>query len=267
MRAVLITGASDGIGKATAMGLALRGWRVLLHGRSQSKLDAVAADIKAQCPGAETASYLADFSNMRQVNELASQLQSSERALDVLINNAGVYMTSRQLSKDGFEMTWAVNHFAHFLLTEKLRPLIEQSGEGRIINVSSIAHASGQINLDDLTYQAGWSGYRAYADTKLANILHVAELSTRLPNNVTANVLHPGVINTKLLRQGFGMVGRGIKTGAKTSIYLAASPEVTGISGCYFKSSRLAEPSAAAKDKQLARELWQISEDQLKSWL
>jgi NAD(P)-dependent dehydrogenase (short-subunit alcohol dehydrogenase family) len=177
------------------------------------------------------------------------------KELDVLINNAGVFMKERVLTADGFEMTMAVNHFGHFVLTHRLLPVLTQ----RVVHVSSMAHARGGLDLNDLTLQRGFEGYTAYSMSKLANVLFSNELARR-QTKVTSNSLHPGVINTKLLQVGFGMLsGASLNTGAVTSVYCATSPELSTVTGAYFSDARRAQPSHAARDEELQRNFYELS--------
>lgn len=260
MKTILITGATDGIGRETARQLLARGHRVLLHGRSPSRaqqtLDALGAqtNIQAAVP------VWGDLAEIRQVLALADQVRQQGPALDVLIHNAGVYEHQRRLTADGFELTLAVNHFAPFLLTQALLATVKASPQGRIITVSSIAHQGGRLNLDDLTCARRFDGYTAYATSKLANILFTRALARRLAGTpVTANCLHPGVIATKLLRSGFGMSGATVADGARTSVYLATADAVSTVTGQYFIDSQPVQPSATARDERLAEALWEAS--------
>jgi NAD(P)-dependent dehydrogenase (short-subunit alcohol dehydrogenase family) len=176
-------------------------------------------------------------------------------------------MERRQLTPDGLETTMAVNHFAPFLLTHHLRAAVGQAPQGRIVTVSSMAHSSGEIDPADLALAHDYSGYRAYATSKLANVLFTVALARRLAGTrVTANCLHPGVISTKLLRAGFGMGGAAVERGARTSVYLASSRDVAGISGGYFVDCAAATPSRRARDDRLAEALWEASERTLAAW-
>jgi NAD(P)-dependent dehydrogenase (short-subunit alcohol dehydrogenase family) len=203
----------------------------------------------------------ADFSHLSEVVLLAAQARERAPALDVLLNNAGVFEHQRRLTGDGLELTMAVNHFAPFLLTHHLLPALSSAPAGRIVNVASMAHQSGRLDPNDLTPARHYDGYAAYAASKLANILFTVELAKRLADTgVTANCLHPGVIATKLLRSGFGMGGASVEQGARTSVYLATSPEVADVSGRYYVDCRPTTPSRTARDEALAARLWQESE-------
>jgi len=260
MKTALVTGATDGIGRETARQLLAKGLRVFIHGRTLGKAGGVVDELKRAHPVAQAEAVYADLANMHEVLGLAEQIRMEVKVLDICINNAGVYEDRRILTQDGFELTMAVNHFAHFLLTHQLLPLLKSAAQGRIITVSSIAHQSGHLDLDDLSFGRGYSGYDAYAGSKLANILFTLALAKRLAGtSVTANSLHPGVIGTKLLRKGFGIGGDPVQEGARTSVYLALSPEVENISGAYFESCQRVKPSRTARDERLAEALWEKS--------
>jgi NAD(P)-dependent dehydrogenase (short-subunit alcohol dehydrogenase family) len=196
------------------------------------------------------------------VRRLADEVKAATPRLHVLVNNAGVYLRDRRLSEDGYEMTFAVNHLAHFLLTVELLDLMRASAPARVVTVSSMTHAHGRLDFADPTAARRYDAYEAYATSKLANVLFTRALAERLAGTaVTANALHPGVVATKLLRAGFaGAGGVGTREGAATSVYLAAAPEVAGVSGGYFVSERPAKPSRQATDRDLAERLWAESE-------
>jgi NAD(P)-dependent dehydrogenase (short-subunit alcohol dehydrogenase family) len=195
------------------------------------------------------------------VREAATRLRERHPSLHVLVNNAGVSEPTRRLSADGHELTFAVNHLAPFLLTNLLLPALDAGAPSRIVNVSSQVHAGASLDWDDLMLEHGYSGYRAYAQSKLANVLFTAELARRLdPARTTANALHPGVVGTKLLRAaGFGAGPDSLEEGAATSVRLALSPEVEGVTGEYFSRGREARSSALG-ERELARKLWAVSE-------
>lgn len=205
---------------------------------------------------------------MQEVVLLATQVIELAPTLDALINNAGVYALSRELTEDGFERTMAVNHFAHFLLTRHLIVNLERAAQARIVTVSSGTHHSGRLALDDLTGNVGWTPYGAYSNSKLANLLFTRALAKRLARTrVTANALHPGVIGTKLLSAGFGAGGGPVTQGARTSVFLATASEVTGVSGKYFVDCREASAARNAQDERIAEGLWAESERLLKALL
>lgn len=268
MNTVLVTGATDGIGLETARQLGARGWRVLLHGRNPQRAQSVARTLAQAQPAAAIEPVWGDFSHMSEVVLLAAQVSERAPVLDVLLNNAGVFEKRRQLTDDGLELTMAVNHFAPFLLTHHLLQAVSRAPAGRIVNVASMAHQGGHLDLGDLTFARDYEGFAVYSASKLANILFTAELAKQLAGTaVTANCLHPGVIGTKLLRTGFGMGGAPLEQGARTSVYLATSPDVAHTSGRYFVDSRPATPSREARDEAVAARLWKESERLLAAFL
>jgi NAD(P)-dependent dehydrogenase (short-subunit alcohol dehydrogenase family) len=257
---ILVTGATDGIGLETATELAGRGHQLIVHGRTAEKAQRARDTIQHATRGAVLHAAHADLSDLAQVARMAQDLASRLPQLDVLINNAGVYMTERKLSRDGFEMTLAVNHLAHFLLTHLLLPLLKKSPEPRAVTVSSMVHGSGRIKFDDMNGERHFDGYQAYANSKLANALFATELARREPW-LSSNFLHPGVINTKLLHAAFSMAGASVAEGARTSVYLATTPDVRGITGKYFDRCATVAPSPQTMNRQLAQQLWRWSED------
>jgi retinol dehydrogenase 12 len=271
----LVTGATSGIGKETALRLALLGATVILIARDAARGETAAADIRAQVPLAQVEVMTADLSSLAQARRLATQVLARCDRLDVLVNNAGVISPRRQLTADGLETTFATNHLGPFLLTSLLRGLLERSAPARVVTVSSAAHKQVRaIPWDDLPRGApsGQGQGQAYPLSKLANILFTAELARRLAGTgVTANCLHPGFVRTALGRDVTGVLGAivplvlrfqpGPATGAKTPVYLASSPEVAKVTGGYFVKCRPAEPSALARDGQAAARLWALSED------
>jgi NAD(P)-dependent dehydrogenase (short-subunit alcohol dehydrogenase family) len=268
MKTALVTGATDGIGLETARQLSTLGWRVLVHGRNPQRAEHALRTIAGARPDARLEPVWADLSKMSEVVLLAAQVRERAPALDVLINNAGVFEPRRHITGEGFELTMAVNHFAVFLLTHHLLSAVSRASAGRIVTVSSMAHQSGSLDLDDLSFSRRYDGYAAYSASKLANVLFTVELARRLEGSgVTANCLHPGVIATKLLRRGFGMGGAPVTEGARTSVYLATSPEVARVSARYFVDCRQATPSRSARDAALAARLWEESERLLAAFL
>lgn len=244
MTTILVTGATDGIGKETARILTEQGHDVIVHGRTLEKAQAI---VRALGKGRAVA---ADLAHLDEVRAIASQ--ASTMNVDVLVNNAGVYMKTRKLTPDGREMTMAVNHDAPFLLTHLLVASLQ-----RVVNVSSIAHMRGHVDVDDIDFARGFDGYAAYASSKLANVLFSVELAKRAPK-VQVNALHPGVVSTKLLRAGFNMKGPDShEDGAATSVFLATTD--VGVSGRYFVRSKEATPAAAANDAALCAAFYDAS--------
>lgn len=262
-RTVLITGSTDGIGKATAMELAHRGTKVLLHGRSPEKGRAVLEEIRKITGNDALEFFEADLSSQRQLRRLASDVRGSQDKLHVLINNAGTYLPHRRLTEDGLETTFAVNYLATFLLTRELLDLLKESSSSRIINIASIAHWNARVDWNNLQGERSYDAFQAYALSKLGDILFTYALARRLQGTgVTANCLHPGVIRTKLLRAGFGerYPGATPEEGARTSVYLASSPDVENVSGRYFENCRPVRSSPQSNDRELQERFWQVSE-------
>lgn len=254
MSTILVTGATDGIGRETARALHAAGHDVIVHGRSESKLAALAKVL----PGVRT--FACDLASLAEVRDSTVRLLAREPTLDVALHNAGLFENEARKSVDGIEMTMAVNHFAPFLMTQLLLPRLRASTDGRVVMVSSMAHSSGAISEGDDSFLKGFSPYGAYAASKLANVLFARELARREPGLTTAS-LHPGVITTKLLRAGFDMAGAPVAEGAKTSVKVATEPSWRGAahSGKYYSSEREAKPSARAQDDALAARLYDRS--------
>ncbi|MDD2700269.1 MAG: SDR family oxidoreductase [Sideroxydans sp.] len=266
MSTILVTGATDGIGFETVKELAMLGHEVVLHGRSAEKSMHAIELIQREVPDAKLQTACADMSDLGQVVQMAQELNARLHGLDVLLHNAGVYMTTRQLSADGFEMTLAVNYLAPFVLTRWLLPVLKPTADPRVVTVSSVAHQSGRIEFDNMNAEREFDAYHAYANSKLADTLFANALAHRTPW-LCSNSLHPGVIDTKLLHAGFNMQGDTLRNGARTSIYLATSPEVRGVTGCYFDDCQIAQCSVLAKDHELDDALWRWTEHTLRDWL
>jgi NAD(P)-dependent dehydrogenase (short-subunit alcohol dehydrogenase family) len=263
-KTIFVSGSTDGIGKQTAVKLAGNETTVIIHGRTEEKCLAAKREIESLRPGSTIEYAAGDLSTLDDVRTLAHHLRSRYGKLDVLLNNAGVFMNQKVLTADGFETTFVVNHLSTFLLTQLLLPLLEKSSSSRIVTVSSIAHRNGTFDLTNLNSERSFSGYAAYASSKLMNILFTLELSERMEGkNISANCLHPGVVGTKLLKTGFnGMNGNdSLEEGAETSVYLAASPEAEGITGKYFVRKKPAPFSSIANDMTLRKQLWDNSEE------
>ncbi len=256
MKTILVTGSTDGIGLETALVLARNGHEVVVHGRSEKKVQRARDVIRETAPDAVLQTVHADFADLDAVARMAQVLSTSLPKLDVLINNAGVFMTERRISKAGFEMTLTVNYIAPFLLTVLLLPLLKRSPDPRVVTVTSYAHTRGRIDFDDLNAERYFDPDHAYASSKLAGALFARELARREPW-LASNSLHPGVIDTKLLHAGFSDKGDSVAAGARTSVYLATSPEVKGISGKYFDNCAVDRPAPQVMDSELARQLWE----------
>jgi NAD(P)-dependent dehydrogenase (short-subunit alcohol dehydrogenase family) len=273
-KTVLITGTSSGIGLVTAAELARMGASVTMIARDRAKGEAALAEVKQRSGSDDVELLYADLSSLAQVRELAKQFLATHDALHVLINNAGAMHMQRQETADGFEMTFGVNHLAHFLLTELLLDTLKASAPARIVNVSSHGHYGGWIVFDDLQLTRLYIPMFAYAQSKLANVMHAYELSHRLEGmGVTANALHPGVVSTGFGRnEGGAMESRGSmaqtvspwlfitpERGAETSIHLASSPEVEGVTGRYFDAKRSVPSSFVSYDRRTQERLREVS--------
>lgn len=271
-KTVLITGATSGIGEVAARELAAKGAKVVLVGRSAAKCEATAAMIR-QATGNPAVEFLvADLSSQAEVRRLAAEIKTRYPRIDVLVNNAGAMISPRRESADGIEMTWALNHLGYFLLTDLLLDTLKASAPSRVVSVASDAHrmASG-IDWDDVEGKKSYSAWRAYSQSKLANVLFTRELARRLEGSgVTANCLHPGFVATnfaagrgltfRIFQVGAKLFAITPEEGAKTTVYLASSPEVEGASGGYYSKCKLVTPTAAARDDEAARRLWDLSE-------
>lgn len=266
----VVTGATNGIGKVTALELAKLGATVVVVGRSADKTAAVVEELKAASSG-DVRSALADLSVQAQVRALAETLLRDYDRIDVLVNNAGGFFNKRVETEDGIELTFALNHLSYFLLTMLLVDRLRASAPARVVNVSSDAHRTGRINFDDLEGRKRYVGFGAYAQSKLANILFSNALARRLEGTgVTSNALHPGAVATGFGRNNGGLLGGMFallapfmltpEKGARSSIYLASSPEVEGVTGRYYGSNcKPSTPSAIALDIDTQERLWSIS--------
>ena len=261
-KTVLVTGATDGIGKATAHQLAQLGARVVVHGRSPERLRQAAEEIRS-ASGMVVETLQGDLSSLAQVRAMGGEILDRFPRLDVLVHNAGVFMKSRTLTVDGLESTFAVNHLAPFLLTHVVQDLLLKSSPARVVTVSSITHVHCTCDFDNLQGEKSYDGRYAYGLSKLANVLFTVELAHRLEGSgVTANCLHPGVVATKLLREGYGsMNAASTEQGAETSVFLASAPDVAGVTGKYFINRREAKPSPLASDAAVCARLWRISRE------
>ncbi|HEX3332957.1 MAG TPA: SDR family oxidoreductase [Acidimicrobiales bacterium] len=276
-KTVVVTGGNSGIGLETAAALAATGARVLVTARNADKGRAAGADIVQRSGGqAQVQLVVFDLADLSSVRRGAAEILEQAPRIDVLVNNAGLVLTERRETVDGYEATFGINHLGPFLLTNLLLDRLRESAPARIVNVASTAHAAARkgIPFDDLQSTRRYRGMRVYGQSKLANILFTLELSSRLAGTgVTANSLHPGTVRTGYGADGDarGFLAFGIKIagpfflspakGARTSIYLASSPEVEGVSGQYFVKCKPREPRRPARDPEAARRLWQVSEE------
>jgi retinol dehydrogenase 12 len=273
-RNVIITGGNAGIGLATSVALAKQGANIYIVSRDKEKAEEAVKEIIAASGNKNVKYFLAELSSQKSIRQLVEEIKKEMNVVDVLINNAGCAFINFELSDDGLEKTIATNHFAYFLLTNLLLDLIKKSDYARIVNVSSDSHYNGKINLDSFTHKKGYFVRSAYEQSKLANVLFTNELADRLKNtHVTANSLHPGFVKTKIGNKNAAwysslawsvMTALGainVEDGAKTSVYLASSPEVKNVTGAYFDKCKPKEIAKRAKDISMQKELWKRSEE------
>jgi NAD(P)-dependent dehydrogenase (short-subunit alcohol dehydrogenase family) len=269
-KTVLITGATSGIGLAAARELARRGARVVMVGRDPARTAEAAARLTAEAPG-NVSHLLCDFSSFADIRRLAAEFRARHDRLDVLVNNAGGVSKTRRLSKDGIEMTFAVNHLGYFLLTTLLTDLLVKSAPARVVSVASVGHRSGTLDFDDLGYEHGYGIMRAYSRSKLANVLFSNELARRLAGTgVTSNSLHPGAVNSNIwsgapwyaqpiirVLRAFAFIS--VEKGGSYIVDLAAGPAFDNVTGGYFEERVMKDPAPLARDEALARRLWDVS--------
>ena len=257
---ILITGATDGLGRRVAQELAAMGATVLLHGRSPERLEATLEELRSQTGSKKANSYLADLSSLDAVRNLAERILSGEDRLDVLINNAGMIARERKESEDGYELTFQVNYLSHFLLTRLLLPLLKDSAPSRIVNVAS----AGQSPLDfsNLMLERGYDAMKAYSQSKLAQVMFTFDLAEHLRGTgVTVNALHPAsLMDTKMVQSTFGYTMSTVEEGTQAVARLAVSQRVEGVTGRYFDQMREGRANRQAYDSQARDKLWALSE-------
>jgi retinol dehydrogenase-14 len=270
-KTVLVTGATSGIGLEASVALARRGARLVMVGRDPGRTDAAVADVKARSGSREVSHLLCDFSSLAAIRGLAETFLAGHDRLHVLVNNAGGVNKTRWLTVDGIEATFAVNHLGYFLLTNLLSDLLVRSAPARVVTVASVGHRQGTLDFDDLGYERGYFIMRAYARSKLANVLFAAELARRLEGTgVTSNSLHPGAVATKiwsgaptwakpLIQVLFRPFFISAEKGAAAIVQLATSPELEGVTGKYFEKGKAVTPAPLAQDGALAERLWGVS--------
>ncbi len=268
----LVTGATDGIGKVSARVLAELGAKVIIVGRNPEKSAIVLAELRSISGNENIDLLMADLAVMQEVRDLAEQVISRYDRLDVLLNNAGGYFTKHEITSDGLEMTFALNHMSYFLLTNKLMELLKYSAPARIVNVSSDAYYGVDMDFENLNGEQEYKAWKAYQKSKLANVLFTYELLKKVPGNITVNCLHPGFVATNFGHNNGGFFGPVLKIaqrisainpeeGAKTSIFLCSAPEVKGVSGKYFYKCQPKTSSRESRNMDTGKRLWQISSD------
>ncbi len=270
-KTVVITGGTSGIGEIAVEQLAQMGARIVLIARDKSRGEATLAQLRERAPSLAHTVHYADLARIQEMKRVAAQIAGSEPRIDVLINNAGAMFGSRQLTGDGLEYTFALNHMAYFVVTEGLRERLQASAPARVINTSSGAHRGARLDFEDLQLVKDFSAMKAYGRSKLCNILFTRELARRLHGTgVTANCLHPGFVATRFGDQSGGLISRFIglaklfaispEKGAETLVYLASSPDVAETTGAYFYKCRPVTLSQAALDDRAAMLLWERSD-------
>jgi len=272
-KVVLITGGTGGIGKATAIGLARLGAQVGIIGRDLARAEQAAADIRAASGNSVVDAFATEMTSQAEVRQLAIAVLGAYPRLDVLVNNVGGFWAHRHLTADGLERTFALNYLAPFLLTNLLLDRLTASAPARVVTVSSSVQAAGRIDFNDLQGTRNYSGQRAYSQSKLATVMFTNELARRLEGTgVTANCLHPGVVHSNFgaedQAQFFAVISRValplLKTpaqGAQTSIYLASSPDMDGVTGQFFANRKPKTANKVAYDTDMTARLWQVSAD------
>ena len=278
-RTCLITGATDGIGKETAIGMAKNGYNLILIGRNKEKGKKVSDEIRKIADNIDIDFFTADLILMKEVSRVADEVCQKYDRIDVLINNVGAYFAFRDVTEEGFERTFALNHLGYFLMTKKLLNLVEESDYARIVSVSSSAHYGIDFEFDNLNGEKKYKGFDVYKKSKLANVMFTYELAKRVKDRgITANCLHPGFVATKFgnnnnilwrLFISFAklLMAISVEDGAKTSIHLACSDDVKDITGKFFANSQVKKGSSKAKNEEQNQKLWDLSEDFLKPFL
>ena len=270
-KTIVATGATSGIGEVAVLALAGLARELSSSRATRLARQATMRKLEAKAPGLGHRMHLADLSSMAETRKVGAAIAASEPRIDVLINNAGALFSCRRVTREGLELTFALNHMAYFVLTEALRDKLIASAPARIVSTSSAAHQGASLDFSDLQSAKGYNGFKVYGRSKLANILFTRELARRLAGTgVTANCLHPGAVATRFGDSSGGWVGRLLpvlrlffispEKGADTIIYLASSPEVADTTGAYFVKRKITEPSAAARDDAAAKRLWEASE-------
>lgn len=270
-KTALVTGASSGIGREASVQLARGGALVVMVGRDKARTESALADVIARSGSKEVSHLLCDFSSQAAIRELAAAVRERHESLHILVNNAGGVNRTRRLTLDGIEATFAVNHLGPFLLTNLLVDLLTRSAPARVVTVASVGHRQGSLDFNDIGFERGYSIMRAYARSKLGNVLFAAELARRLEGRgVTSNSVHPGAVNTNIWN-GAPPAAKPIinilfrpffispEKGAAHVVALAVRPDLDGVTGKYFEKAKLVEPAPLARDRILARRLWDVS--------
>jgi NAD(P)-dependent dehydrogenase (short-subunit alcohol dehydrogenase family) len=271
-KTVVVTGGTSGIGEVAAVELAQRGARIVLVARSRARADSIMAKLASANPAVQHTVHFADLSQLSEMKRVATEIAAAEPKIDVLINNAGAMFAKREVTADGLEMTFAVNHMAYFVVTAGLLDRLKATPGARAVSTASDAHKAGRLDFNDLQAEQRYSGFRVYGTSKLCNILFTRQLARRLEGTgVTAVCLHPGFVATRFADNNEGLLGFTFgllkrlaaitpESGAKTIVHLASSPDVAGKGGTYWYKCAPTAPNAAAQNDADAKRLWEISE-------
>lgn len=269
---VLVTGATSGIGEEAAVALAKLGAKVVVHGRSEDKIERVLSRIKAEASREDAEGLVCDLASMDDMRRACGEFLERFERLDVLLNNAGAIHQERKLTKDGLEMTFGVNHISYYMFAILLLPALRKAKGARIVNVSSDAHRAAKVNWDDLQGESSWASMRFYCDSKIMNIWFTRELAERVKgDDIVVNALHPGVVATGFARNDEGIVAKlaglfspffkSASKGARTSVWACSAEAAGEVSGQYFVDSKQKKPSSYALDDEQAKRLWRVSEE------
>lgn len=265
-KTIFISGATDGIGKQTVIDASKLGANIIVHGRNKKRTDNIISEILKLNPTGEIFGITADFESLNDVCTMAEKINKNFSVVDVLFNNAAEFVHNKDFTKNGFEKTFQVNYLSHFLLTEKLLPLLKKSNSAKILNVTSMIHSS-VIDFENLQGEKSYTGSDAYSLSKLLNILHTYKLANNLANtNIKANCLHPGVIETKLLNAAWSG-GMPVSEGAQTMLYAAESSVTEQMSGLYLENRRPMQSNPISYDKETQNKLWNLSKEMLADYL
>ncbi|MFO8236421.1 MAG: SDR family NAD(P)-dependent oxidoreductase [Bacteroidales bacterium] len=266
-KTVLITGSTDGIGKQTAYDMALADYQIIIHGRSNEKVNQTINEIKETKNDASVEGFVSDFESLKNVSQFAEKLKEKYDKLDILINNAGVALKEKELTEDGYEKTFQINYLSHFLLTNLILDLLKKSEKGKIVNVTSMVHSTA-IDFDNLQGEQAFEGSEAYSLSKLCEILFTYKLASSLKEDqTTVNCLHPGVINTKLLKNHWGGIGGSVKEGAENLLYVATYEGIDQVTGKYFVNKMPQSSATVTYETNKQDKLWEISKKMVEAYL
>jgi len=264
---VLITGATDGIGRQSAIDLARMGYHVIVHGRDEESVNKAIEEIGNESGKDDMKGFSGNFESLAEVKKLADQIREQYDRLDILVNNAGIFQKEHEMTDDGFEKTFQVNYLSHYLLTRLLSDLLHKGDKPRVVNVSSMIHSTA-IDFDNLQGEQDFVGSKAYGISKLCNVLFTYKLARETgDSDLISNCLHPGVISTKLLKQNYGDMGEAVQEGSENILYVATSPDIEGVSGKYFVNKMPQSSATVSYEKSVQDRLWEMSENMVADYL